>query len=261
MGRVKDRLFTDTPAENFYENQDLLGVDPDYEKFLDALDESRMAEIMAEKDDNQEDEKMSLTASNNDSGDFELPPEGNALAICYQVVDLGLQKSVWNGKESMKHKLRIAWELPNLKMEDGKPFMVSGMYTVSLADKAKLRKHLEAWRGRKFTDEELQGFNVGNICGKPCMVQIVHNQSGDKTYANVEAVTGVPDEMKGNIPPLTNDQVVYDTEEGASATYQAFPEWLQNKINLGETATAASEAEQLASAGQPDDDFDDDIPF
>jgi len=29
--------FTDTPAENFYEIQDLLGIDPGYNTFLDAL--------------------------------------------------------------------------------------------------------------------------------------------------------------------------------------------------------------------------------
>jgi len=38
---LKDQLFTDTPAENYYEYQDLLGLDPGYDNFLDAMNGNR----------------------------------------------------------------------------------------------------------------------------------------------------------------------------------------------------------------------------
>ena len=42
------------------------------------------------------------------------------------------------------------------KMDSGEPFLVWKRYTLSLGDKATLRAHLEAWRGRKFTADELE---------------------------------------------------------------------------------------------------------
>ena len=43
-------------------------------------------------------------------------------------------------------------------MPDGKPFLVRRRYTASLHEKSALRKDLESWRGRAFTNVELDGF-------------------------------------------------------------------------------------------------------
>jgi len=41
--------------------------------------------------------------------------------------------------------------------------MISKRYTMSLGEQSTLRKDLESWRGKKFTPEELQGFDL-NAC-------------------------------------------------------------------------------------------------
>ncbi|MHA1379626.1 MAG: hypothetical protein ACTSRG_14730 [Candidatus Helarchaeota archaeon] len=46
---------------------------------------------------------------------------------------------------------------------------------MSLHAKATMRKFLESWRGKKFTKEELEGFDLQKILGKPCQLQIIHS--------------------------------------------------------------------------------------
>jgi hypothetical protein len=61
-------------------------------------------------------------------------------------------------------KIVLLFELCNETIErDGKtaPISINKEYTLSLGKKSVLRKHLETWRGRPFTDEELKGFEVG----------------------------------------------------------------------------------------------------
>ncbi len=189
---------------------------------------------------------MSLTAKDTPST-FELPPEGTHLAVCYLVVDLGLQPNTFN-PDKPKHKVLIGWELPEEKMTDGRPFAISSIYTISLNEKAVLRQHLEAWRGRKFTEQELAGFNLRNVLGAPCQLSIVHNTvPSGKTYANVAAVMALPKGMQK--PSPVNKPLAYDTEEPNQEVLEALPEWIQNKINAStapvEQAAARSDLSDL----------------
>ena len=68
---------------------------------------------------------MALTAKASGGGDFEITPAGNHVAICYAVVDLGEHESDWQGKVSLKHRVRLSWECCDELMEDGRPFSVS----------------------------------------------------------------------------------------------------------------------------------------
>ena len=45
------------------------------------------------------------------------------------------------------------------------PMTINKSYTVSLHDKASLRKDLAAWRGKDFSDEEAKGFDVQYLEG------------------------------------------------------------------------------------------------
>ena len=96
--------------------------------------------------------------------DFQIAPQGNHLACCYRIVDLGTQKTEWDGAVKMQRKLHFSFELhgnePGLKTDDGKPLVVSKRYTLSFFETAALRQDLESWRGRAFNDEELAGFNI-----------------------------------------------------------------------------------------------------
>jgi hypothetical protein len=116
---------------------------------------------------------------------FEPAPEGLHRAVCVDVVDLGVQPTDWGEK----HKVSIRWLIEEKDMS-GKQYMVSSRYTLSLDKKANLRKVLETWRGRKFTAEELAGFDLEKLIGANCQLQVSHSDpSEDGTvYANVQAV-------------------------------------------------------------------------
>ena len=183
---------------------------------------------------------------------FEMAPEGVHIGVCEMIVNLGVQETYYGPKN--QHYIR--WQLVNEFVEyekDGEtlkaPMVIGKTYTSSLNEKANLRKDLESWRGRPFTDDELQGFDLENVLGKPCQVQIVHVGRDGKSYANVTRVMALP---KGAaVPELQGDPVLYDASTNTGSVDQ-LPEWLQKKVS-----------DQLAAPNEPEDEepFDDEIPF
>lgn len=204
---------------------------------------------------------MSLTVSAKQTSnkEYELAPAGNHLAICFQMVDLGEQ---YNAKyDSWQHKVQIGWELPNELMADGRPFMVSSRYTMSLNEKAILRRDLESWRGRPFTAEEEAGFDLKNVVGKPCMVNVVHNPSGDRTYANIKSVAAIPKGM--TVPDQVNDSVIFEIDQTNPdlEMYYSLPEFLQKTISDSRTWQTMDASSQALDTSAPSGDAEDDIPF
>jgi hypothetical protein len=130
------------------------------------------------------------------------------------------------------------WEIPDETIDiDGKPMprAISGTYTLSLGEKASLRKMLEGWRGRVFTELELKGFDLGNVLGAPCMLGIIQEPREDKVYARISTVSKIP---KG-IPAPTgtiNKQIYFDlTDPGALDAVEALPEWVKEKVKKSTT--------------------------
>ena len=123
-----------------------------------------------------------MIISDNGGTSFEQPPTGSHAARCISIIDLGTQRSTYEGEVQIKHQVIVRWELANelLTIGDfaGKPFTVSKFYTASLHEKAGLRKDLASWRGRDFTAEELKGFDMKSILGKPCMLSVGLSEKG-----------------------------------------------------------------------------------
>lgn len=128
-----------------------------------------------------------IIATANDSKSYEPCPAGTHHAVCADVIDLGMKPNPFK-PGAQQHKIDIAWQVSELR-EDGKRFVVYKRYTLSLNEKATLRHDLESWRGKPFTEDELRGFDVERLIGANGLVNIQHHVSGDKTYANVVAVT------------------------------------------------------------------------
>lgn len=132
-------------------------------------------------------------------GNFTPTPEGQHIMVCARIVDLGTQPG--SGMyPAPKRKIRIFWELPEERMTfqngDGQetegPVLHSEQYTVSFHEKANLRKHLESWRGKAFTDEDFagppNGFHLSKLLGIPALGQVVHEHKDGKTYANLNSI-------------------------------------------------------------------------
>ena len=127
---------------------------------------------------------MSIIAKNT-KRDFIPAPEGLWPAVCIDVVDIGMKETPWG----QSHKVEVRWVISETMVNTGKPFMLVKRYTLSLHEKANLRRELETWRGKKFTDDELEGFDLEKLLGINCQLQIIHNQKGDgEVYANVQAI-------------------------------------------------------------------------
>ncbi len=192
--------------------------------------------------------------------DFEQAPIGTHVARCVKLIDIGTQKGEYQGKATARRQCIVGWELPTELMQDGensgKPFVVSRFYTASLGEKANLRKDLENWRGRQFTEQELQGFDSKNILGKPCMLSVIHNEKGK---ARVSGVMAVPKGMA--VPDQINATVYFSLDEFDQKAFDALSEGYKKLIQ------ASPEYQQIKAGGsevKPKghfDDMEDDIPF
>ena len=176
-----------------------------------------------------------MVSDSGGGGDFKLVPAGNHVAICNLVADLGRQKTVSQQYgEKIKHQVYLRWELPDETVEwtdkEGKqhtgPMSVSKTYTASLHENAQLRKDLENWRGRPFTQEELQGFDLSSVADVPALVNVTHTARNGKTHVNVSGVTPLPKSMPK--PAMSDAALIYDSDH--METFGLLPEWLQKKI-------------------------------
>lgn len=180
---------------------------------------------------------------------FENPPAGTFMAICYRVIDLGTQDTTYQGQPKKQHKILVSWELPDEKMKDGRPFTISSRYTWSMSEKAALRKDLEAWRGAPFGEKDFGegGFDIQKIIGKPCLLTIVHTIKGEKTYANIKGIAGL---MKGMVPPerIENESVFLALNE------EDFSADIFHKLsdNLQSTIRSSPEFAALMNGGRND---------
>ena len=134
---------------------------------------------------------------------FAPAPAGAHAAVCVDIVDLGILEVTYGGKTKKQHKVKIVWQIDELR-DDGRPFHLGKRYTNSLHEKAVLRKDLESWRGKPFTNEELQGFDLEVLLSKGCMINVIHSSANGNTYANVTTVMRGP---KGMQMPSPRDYI------------------------------------------------------
>lgn len=211
---------------------------------------------------------MALRAPVNSGGEeFRRVPPGTHVAIVRMIVDLGIQpgRGIY---PQPKHELYVGFEVPEERVtytKDGKeiegPMAIGRTYTLSMSEKSNLRKDLQSWRGRNFTDDEAAEFDIESILGKACMITVVEKQSGDKVYSNIVGMSGLP---KGVPSPKPENPLLIYTSERKGAL-DKLPKWLQEKIanQLPPNATSRESVEdEMAREAASRDDFeDDDIPF
>lgn len=193
-----------------------------------------------------------------DNGTFELAPEGNHLAICYMVVDVGTQPG-YEGR--LQRKVYIGWELCGEVMEDGRPFSVRKPYTLSASRRSNLRRDLEAWRGRSFDPSEFgdDGFNLKDLLGVAAMVNVTHVTRGEKTYANIASLAPVPRQME--IPNMVNSpvHVSLEPQEFDPEAFESLSDWFREKICDSPEWSRLNKSESGGSSFSVDN--DDSIPF
>jgi len=208
-------------------------------------------------------------------GDFKGLPSGSYIAICDMVVFLGLQPGSGLYPDP-KFQVYIRYQVPSERVEfekDGKkqegPCVIGQAFTASMHEKARVRKILESWRGRAFTDDEAAVFDVATVLGKPCMLGIVEKDSKGKTYSNISSVGPMP---KGIPAPKAEGKLLYYAPDDVSQ-FDFLPQWIKEKLEnqvkpheQNTTATAAPaetyDGPEYTDADLPDNMVTgDEVPF
>lgn len=214
---------------------------------------------------------MAIIGSDTGGGkDFEPVPEGQAVATCDMMVDLGIQDD--GGSFGPKHKVYIRFQVPEHRVQyekDGQdydlPAVIGVQFTLSLSEKSNLRPFLEGWRGKRFTAEEVRGFDITAVAGAPALLNIVHKagegRNAGKTFANIASIMPVPRGMAK--PKLEGEVIIHDDEQD---NYDRLPKWLQEKIDRQIDEKTADPSRGGGTGPRPapamfDADLDDDVPF
>jgi hypothetical protein len=188
---------------------------------------------------------------------FETVSEGTHVAVCNMIADMGEQ----DGPYGIKHQVYLRFEVPGERYkytdDEGKehegPRNIGKTYTYSLNEKATLRRDLESWRGKAFSDSELMDaagnpiYDISKVVTLPCQISVVKSESGS---AKIASVIGLP---KGfPVPPIEGEAIVYDGDN--QHNFGKLPEWLQKAINKQPVDDSKGHADQ-------DIPFNDDVPF
>jgi hypothetical protein len=176
---------------------------------------------------------MAINAKNTGST-RELIPAGNYVARCYRMIEVGTVSEVVMGDRKTLHKVRIGWELPlELRVFDQskgeQPLVIDQEYTLSLNEKSNLRKMLESWRGKGFTEKEAECFDITKLLGVPCLLNIIHKTSKTgNVYEQIAGVTAVP--RGTQVPPQISKTFVLSYDNFDEDLFNSLPDFIKQKM-------------------------------
>lgn len=154
------------------------------------------------------------------------------------------------GEVASKPGVWLSWEFPAVLMESGKPFVIGQRYKISTFELSNIAKLIKGWTGEVIG----AGFSLKDYLGKPGLMNVVHNQSGEKTYANIMTLAPL---MRGMAAPApVNPLVYFDIEQlkhGDRSQFELTPPFIQKMIQV---------SPEYAEIGQKADDaLGDPIPW
>ena len=119
----------------------------------------------------------------------DLAPSGLQPAVCVDVRDLGTIETKFGDKQVVLLVLEL-----EAKSANGDRYLLQKRYNKSLHPKSNLRQDLERWRGKPFTDEDLQyGFNLEKVIGVTAMIYVEYQQTDRGKWANVDSILPAPE--------------------------------------------------------------------
>jgi len=199
---------------------------------------------------------MSMKLPVKGGGDFKTVPAGSHMAVCTQLVDIGLQPG--SGQyPAPKHKIILRFEIPAERVEvDGKdmPAVISQRFTASMSEKSNLRALIQSWSGKKFSDAEAEEFDIERLVGKSAMLTVIHSERGGKTYADIKGIGPLP---KG-VPEVKPEGELFVYSDEDKQNYDKLTKFVKELVDN----QIRTEVKAPASSTEPEDSpFNDDIPF
>lgn len=219
---------------------------------------------------------MLIAKDSGETSTFTPVPPGMHLARCYRVVDLGTQRMEWQGQVKELPKIMVQFEVhgeddsgKTLLTNKGEPMTISKNFTLSLGEKSNLRRDLQTWRGRDFTQAELRGFELKNILDQWAMISVSKSAGNNgKEYTNIMSINPVPANIKkAGLPKGHNEASIFSIRDADMVLFETFsqnlkakimssPEWKEN-----EGRRYAKEQQQSAASKDAFGDMDSDVPF
>lgn len=204
--------------------------------------------------------KFKLGVTQGEGSDIDPIPAAVYVGTCFAIYDLGHQEDFFN-EGQFKHQVMLMWEIPDVRIEiekDGKkidmPRAVMKTYTLSIDSRSNLYKDLVAWRGKDFSKEEMERFELGNIIGACCQIQVgIKTSKKGNPYNEVLNIMAMSKGMKK--PEMENPEkgfsfemvaehgldLIKDVPKGIAAKIVKSTEWKQ---------LAAADAQLKAEAQQ-----------
>jgi hypothetical protein len=155
---------------------------------------------------------------------------GTHRAVLYGVVDLGHQHSKdFSGNPEIQHQVLLMFELPDERLDDGRPRAMSRQVKLSVHEKATLRHAIHALLGKSITDEQAMKVQLADLIGKNCLLSVVQKpgKDGRTMYANIDKFAPL---MKGMTPAEPeNNYTFFEINPGESIAAD-LPKWVREKI-------------------------------
>ncbi len=172
-------------------------------------------------------------------------PAGAFVGRCVDVIDLQHTVDQFPGQPAyLVQKVVLVFAAEEFD-EKGQLITVHREYTLSGGKKAALRRHLESWRGKPYTDDEIKqkGIPLDKLAAVPVTFNVIHKTSAKgNVYAYIDTLSPVP---KGSTAPHV-------------LGYERAPFWVKRKEEYAKVAAAFLAQHQQDDPGH---DGSDDIPL
>lgn len=160
--------------------------------------------------------EFDMTANKGGGGGEKAPP-GNHLAVLVGVFSMGTQENDFQGDVTRQRRAFFVWELVGATIAGTTKNHVIGIdLNLSLNEKAKLRKWIEARTGKAIPDGT--PFNPATELGQPCLLNVVEKGG----YPKIAGVAALP---KGMPNPTPTYKPTLTTLDDFKANAGCIPEW------------------------------------
>ena len=214
-------------------------------------------------------------------------PEDTHHSICIAVYDLGTsyhEGYVYQDKKIPGGDRRdcvLIFEIPKQRFKFRKddeefdlPRTIPKKYNFSMSQNANLRRDMQTWRGRAFTDLEAADFEFRALLGANALLGIIHKSSKsqpDKKFAEIASITKLVEGMEKKRPETPVSFFCFDDSD-ANEFPNEMPEWVEKIIKESHEWAAKKAGEDIKTEmdeqpsedpreGQHPENSDDDLPF
>ena len=154
-------------------------------------------------------------------GSSEFIPTGVHKARCISVVDLGTHKNknygIW------LHKMMLELEMPEVKKPDGECCTIEIVCTLSMHPKSRLRRHIELWRSKVFTDQEAEEYDIFNLLDVPAIINVIINNG----YTKISSLILL---KSSECPERINDLSAFSLSAFDQKVFESLSKRLQSRI-------------------------------